>query len=257
MLREVQVDSSHGVVTKPVGRDRLICEVRMTRSAYELARRGTLFRVPNVLDYDLAGQWIKLEYIPNTVPLHRLLHSHHAPFDLFERVGKIAAEIHRDLTPPHQNILGLPPEFDHVGPKAFLHGDLNLINVRYDAEHDQLVLFDWSASPLIGGAANWGTVYWDVANFVRATLTAPPIRLTGRTIRRQLADRFLKSYVDHSGHGPLGRPFFDYCRKIHEFYSGKDKARLAWYRYVRYAALNLSNCRRYLNKKIEEGYVFS
>lgn len=250
MPRDIRIDELNGVVTKPVERDKLMCEVRMTCAAQELADEGKLFRVPKVIDYDLAEEWIKLEYIPGTVPLHFLLRSPQPPVEVFRRVGKIAAHIHRNIKLDQQHILPLPQEFDRHGPKSFLHADLNHINVHYQSATDQLVFFDWSSSPLIGRIANWGSVYWDLAHFVRSAIVAPPIQLSRKRARWLLADTFLQSYVDHAECGALGRPFFDYCKFVHGFFTGKDRARLQWYRYLRYAVMNLSSYRRYLEAKI-------
>ena len=252
MPRSIQIDEQNGVVTKAIDRAALMAEVRMTQLAYDLARQGKLFRVPRVVDYDLGQQWIKLEYIPDTVPLHFLLRSSSVPAHLFERAGRIVAQLHGQLKPDSQHLLPLPSGVDREGPKSFVHGDLNLVNLRYLAATDELVLLDWSASPLIGAAANWGTVYWDLAHFARSTIVSPPIRLTGKRIRWLLADTFLHSYVDHAGLDPLGGPFFDYCRDIHRFFAIKERAMLPWYRYLRFAVLNQRSFPRYVAHKLAE-----
>ena len=232
-------------------------EVRMTQSAYRLAQATSRFRVPNIVGYDVSEQWIKLEYIDGTVPLHHLLRPKNVPVEVFDRAARIVALIHRDLELSREYAKPLPPQFDQVGPKAFLHGDLYLINVRYRPATDELVLIDWSSSPLIGMVANWGTVYWDVGFFVRSIVASPPIRVTGKRIRHDVADAFLQRYVEYSGMGPLGRPFFEYCRELASFLKYHDRRRLEWYRYLRYRTLNLSSFRRYLDRRIAEGREFS
>lgn len=257
MTRQVQIDADDGVVIKPVGREHLMCEVRMTQRACELAATSGLFRVPRVVDFDLSKQWIKLQYIPDTVPLFYLFRSGEPLTHIFARAGRVVAQIHDLLKLDEEFILPLPPSIDRGGPRAFVHGDLNLINVRYHPATDDLVLFDWASSPLIGVIANWGTVYWDLAHFARSTIVSPPIRLTGKKIRWDLADTFLRTYVEHAQQGALERPFFDYCRYIHRFFKGNERNHLQWYRYWRLAALNLSSFGRYVERKIADDSVFS
>jgi hypothetical protein len=257
MTRPIQIDPHSGVATKSVDAATLMAEVRMTECAYDLAHRGKLFRVPRLVSYDVAQQSITLEYISDTVPLHYLLRSDPVPVHLFARAGQVVAQLHCHLKLDQQYLAPLPPSIDGPGPKSFLHSDLNLINVRYRAQTDELVLLDWSSSPLIGAAANWGTVYWDLAHFVRSTIVSPPIRLAGKEARWKLADAFLQSYVDHAGLGPLDEAFFLYCRGIHVFFKRNERAHLQWYRYLRYAMLNLSSFRKYVNRKLDTGVSIS
>jgi hypothetical protein len=257
MTRAVHIDHRAGVVTKPVARDGLMCEVRMTQAAYELASGGSLFRVPRVVAYDLSEQWIKLEYIDGTVPLHHLLRQKNAPAEVFDRAARTVALIHRDLQLAPEHRRPLPPEFDRGGPQAFLHGDLYLINVRYRPATEELVLIDWSSSPLIGMAANWGTVYWDLAFFLRSLVASPPIRLTGKQMRYDLADAFLQTYVTCLGQGVLGRPFFQYCSEIASFLNYHNRGTLAWYKYLRFHLFNVTGFQRYLEQRMAEGREFS
>lgn len=258
MTRPVHIDQRAGVVTKPVDQASLMCEVRMTQSAHELAQGGSLFRVPEVVGYDLSEQWIKLEYIDGTVPLHHLLRSKTSPIELFERAARIVAQVHRHLELDQKYVVPLPPKFDRDGPKSFMHGDLNLVNLRYRAATDELVLIDWSPSPLIGVPANWGTVYWDVAFFLRSIIVAPPIRWMGRQARHDLADAFLQRYVADSGNGPLARPFYEYCLEMHSFFAAKEKRHLkTWYRYLRYWALSLNSFQQYIDRRTAGGREFS
>jgi thiamine kinase-like enzyme len=175
---------------------------------------------------------------------------------VIEHCGKSVSYFHKNIRCDEQDVVRIPPEFDQVGHKAFLHGDLNARNVQYDTNSNELVIIDWSLSPAIGRPGNWGSVYWDVAKFVRSIMVEPPVAFTGRRRRRDLADIFLESYVSHSGLGPMGRDFFEYCSRIHGFFNTRNRSSLQWYRYLRYALLNLENFKAYVRERLDHNRVF-
>jgi tRNA A-37 threonylcarbamoyl transferase component Bud32 len=82
---------------------------------------------------------------------------------------------------------------------VFLHGDLTSNNICIDENDMELVIVDWSASPLVGRVPTCGPRGFDVIYFVRHLHMSAPWARTLTWPADALSDRFIRAYVDSYG----------------------------------------------------------
>jgi hypothetical protein len=195
--RPIHLDPAGGVVTKFVKPASLMCEVRMTQCAHELATQHQgLFRVPRVVDYDLSQHWIKLEYISDTAPLFCLLGSRSVPLEMFQRAGRPWPRCSQRL---EASIAGPAGHRCPLGPKAFVHVVRD--RARYRGASDELVCWISGFAMIDDRQLEASTGTW---HFTRSLMVSPPIGWRA-AFRWRLADAFCRrTWTAHLG--PLGGP---------------------------------------------------
>jgi hypothetical protein len=156
--------------------------VKAERLARVARRNG--FTAPAVLNVDVDRQVITYEWFDGLTPLRTAYLEHtirepdaEAP-ELFERVGRVLAHIHRDLTLDERVPWEAPATFREdlerrLGPnaiellartpQAFLHGDFGFGNVHLEERTGRIVVLDPSPNGyLTTHPSTFASIYLDV-----------------------------------------------------------------------------------------------
>ncbi len=240
----MRIDDKLQTITKPVPAVRFEMELAMSREAHRISALQHRFTVPQIIRSNPEEGTISLEYYPNLRSIRSFLDDS----EIMPRLVRMAAEslayVHANLSPEKK--IGLPPELDlpeRPETGVFLHGDYTIENVQVDNALEKLVILDWSLTPLVNCAANWGTFYWDLGWMVKSILVMPPFRCFRNREREGLADIFIQNYMRASGHKLEPAIFGPYLQRIHRIFSAKARKYLGW-RYLRQWR-NYENMRRY------------
>jgi len=193
----VQIDREHGFIKKYILPQKFEDEFSASKSGQAIGEASGLFYSPKVLEYNRDQSWIKFEYIPGLAALRSFFPSQDPQlFELLKKVGVILDYIHNNL---HlEKVHPIPDRFDCEGKHVVLHGDFNSLNILYDHQNNRIVIIDWSLSPLIRGTGNWGVCYFDVAWMINSIFASPPFMKFDYPYRKDLADVFIKSYLQSS-----------------------------------------------------------
>jgi Phosphotransferase enzyme family len=206
----------------------LACEVEKTAAAGKIGADTGLFRVPRVLDFDPRRGVAVLERLDGLVPLASVLRGTDPAAPLLARVAAALAAVHRDLRLRDAPAVPLPGPWAAPGDECWLHGDFGTRNVMLGPA-SELVILDWSASPLIGGRANFGTAYFDVATFAGLLFKqAPPWR--GRRRPEQRAGEFVGAYLAHAGRRADAAALGRYLAQFHGARAAVWRERLPWWK---------------------------
>jgi hypothetical protein len=182
------------MITKTAAPHLMRVEVEKMRTAYRIGKTSRLFRVPEVLAHDEAKGQVTLEWIAEMQPVRRSILGAAQRGPLMERMGRVLATIHRELSLPAEMLVPLPPEFALPGTEVFLHGDFSANNVHLERRHSEIVVLDWQMTSMHGGAATHGSRYFDLIWFVNCLLWTPSARyLLGDPVA-PLIRPFLESY---------------------------------------------------------------
>lgn len=195
-----KVEFSGNRVIKKVSSSQIELEASMTMAAYRLAQSSGMFRVPKVIEFSKENERLTLEYIPNIKPLYLFMNDKEIMRKIMEKSGACLAFIHKNLKPDNEKI----SLFDKLNftieneQNCFLHGDYSLVNVQYDIHSGQLVIIDWSLTPLLNSSANFGSIYWDIGWHLIEIIAMPPYYLFRSNYRCELANIFLENYFKNS-----------------------------------------------------------
>jgi hypothetical protein len=150
----------NGRVAKKAGPLNLLeVEALKTRLGHANGEESGLFYVPKVIRLIRGTGILETEYIDNLVTLQQLAIRRDVNLlPLLNRAGRALAVIHERLVLPDENKHALSPEW--MGTSAdnvFIHGDYVNINLGWEPSSDRLVVMDWSAAPVTGKKATYGS----------------------------------------------------------------------------------------------------
>lgn len=186
-------------VVKHGNPDAIAAEAVKTRNAAEIAGQSCLFRVPELLDHDVENGVLVFERIRHFVPIAHPIAYGRMGTDLVNRCATALATIHQRLEIADQFRDELPsPLNGNEDDRVNLHGDFNTANIVYIAQTDDLVVLDWSLSPLLGGRGTVGSACVDVAWFIQGLFVRPSTYILSRR-PAPCADLFLQAYEDKVG----------------------------------------------------------
>lgn len=145
--------------------ERTRVELMKTQLGAEIGRATALFRTPRIVSNDLTAGSITFERLHGFSNLQRALTTCPRPDRLVERVGQTLAAIHNQLSLPYEYVIPLPDFGVHLQTQpVFIHGDFSTGNIFYNAQRDELVVIDWSATDwLADGTGTKGPRYVDLA----------------------------------------------------------------------------------------------
>jgi len=155
-----------GTIEKTDAPERLRVEVEKTMRAFDIGQRTGLFRVPELVEYDELRGVAAFEKLAHLVSIRQELTFGSDHQSVTERTARALAAVHDLLELPEEMTLSLPDELREEGNAVFLHGDFSFNNVFLDARSGELVILDWQMTKIHGGAATYGTRYFDVVWFI-------------------------------------------------------------------------------------------
>jgi hypothetical protein len=187
-----------GNIARKTGEPSLLAvESIKTRLAREIGEESGLFYVPKVLNFDAQAGVLEFERLEGLVTLLNLgVCGDDRLFELLKKAGQALAVIHEKLVLPEEMKHELPAEW--VGPpdeNVFIHGDFASINVCSHEPSGQLVILDWSAAPLMGRTATFGSRYFDVLWFTSCLFHGVPGKEVFRQHPERMAETFFQSYA--------------------------------------------------------------
>jgi len=197
--------------------DLMRVEVEKTRRARKISMQCGLFRVPKVLDYDQSTGTIKFEFMRSIQTFSEAIASVHSIEPLMENLGQSLAIVHKNLWLPDDMVVLLPEDYCLAGTDVFLHGDLSLRNVCFDANNSsQIVILDWQATVKIGEQATYGSRYFDIMWFVYNLFYRPVGRAKYKigVPPALMAEPFLRGYFKATDYSYDYQEIFGYMKRF-------------------------------------------
>lgn len=217
-MRHNTIHFGKTTVTKTAAPDQMRVEVEKTKRAYKIGKDCSLFRVPEVLDFDDANGIAVFERLDGIEPIHDVVSWGQEYNTLVDQLGKALAIIHRDLTLPSDMLVPLPAELDLPGNQVYFHGDLSVYNVCVGRRWPTIALLDWQMTALFGGQATFGTRYFDLLFFIGNLFYRPTIRYLFGNPVLPVVIKFINAYFKES--------YFKYDDDEFSFYAENYFAKL-------------------------------
>ncbi|MHC4432715.1 MAG: protein kinase family protein [Planctomycetota bacterium] len=175
----------------------LAVEAAKASRALEIGEDCGLFSVPKVVKLDPEAGVLEFERLNGLVTLLDLaIRKDPRLNDLLEKTGKALAAIHAELTLCEEMKHELPAEWMNCrDDNVFIHGDFACINVCFHEPLDELVILDFSAAPMVGRTATYGSRYFDVLLFVSSLFHGAPYRRVLNWDAGKMARTFLRGYA--------------------------------------------------------------
>jgi hypothetical protein len=185
----------------------LAVEALKSEKAAQIGRDSGLFYVPTIVRFDEKNGQLDFERLHSLVTLAQLaIDGDSRLFSLLGQTGQALATIHKRLVLPEQFRVDLPVEWmDAEQDNVFIHGDLATINVCYHGPTGNLVMLDWSAAPLLGRRATYGSRYFDVLWFASCLFHSAPYDRLFSWKAESMADAFLRGYAKTISAGKFSR----------------------------------------------------
>jgi hypothetical protein len=184
-------------------------EAAKTIAAARVADDTGLFRVPRLIRHDRKRGLIVYERVPGLMPLCRAC----ADDDGARRLGTATARalraVHEGLHLDEALSEPLPVIWQDTRlPSAFVHGDFNAGNVRWDSQAGQVVILDWLMSDLWGGRGTLGPTCFDALWFIHSVAFEASGHRRSR-LATGIIDAFVAGFFDQSGlgRGPVVREY--------------------------------------------------
>lgn len=190
-----------GSVARKTGEPSLLAvEAAKARAARHVGQDTGLFYVPEVLRCDAEAGTLECERLNGLARLFDLAAAGDSRVgELMRRAGMALAAVHEKLVLPGEMRQDLPGDWtDGGGEDVFIHGDYVCINVCYQQPSGRLVIVDWSAAPLMGRTATFGSRYFDILWFASSVFRVAPWRRLGRWDAEGMVREFLAGYRDVS-----------------------------------------------------------
>jgi hypothetical protein len=203
-------------VIKTSAPDLMRVEVEKARRAFEIGKDCSLFRVPEVLDYDESKGVAVFEWIEQIQPVHDAIFMANKVKPILEMAGRSLAIIHKKLTLPGEMAIALPLEIDSPGTEVFLHGDFNGCNICFEKHSSRIVILDWQTTVLHGGQATYGSRYFDLIWFVDYILWNPTLHYIWVDPVNPLINVFIKSYFKEAEILHDAETFIQYAKSFFE-----------------------------------------
>ena len=192
-LRHSTIHFASDTVTKSSRPDLMRVEIEKTRRASSIGKNCGLFRVPEILNYNETKGVAVFERL-NIEPMSKAVPWGGDRITLAKNLGTALAIIHRELTLPTDMIIPLPEEFAFPHDEVFLHGDLSVDNVCVGTVWPPITVIDWQMTCHLGGAATYGTRYFDIFWFISNLINRPYTRFLFFDPVAPVARVFLESY---------------------------------------------------------------
>jgi tRNA A-37 threonylcarbamoyl transferase component Bud32 len=196
MNKKIQVID--GIGRKIVQPDSFSIELEKTKQAGRIGEQTGLFYVPRIMGFNEKESFIDYEYIDGLHTVQEITISNHSQLiNIYTRIGAALAAIHNNLILPPEMKKNLPdiwmhPESDNI----FIHGDFTLHNVCFHKATNRIVILDWSAAPFIGAQHTFGSRYFDITWFIYYIFHFLPAKTITRWRAKNMADAFLKGYIE-------------------------------------------------------------
>jgi len=177
----------------------LAVEAAKTRLAAKIAKDSCLFNVTKVLDFDQKKAVLDFELLKNIIHLDNVAKRNDSRiYEFCHMVGRALAVVHDRLVLPDEMKHNLPCEW-MGSPKenVFIHGDLVGCNICIDDSSGQVVIVDWSAAPLLGRTATYGSMYYDIIWFIIHTFYNAPKRCLFNWDAPGMINAFLAGYAEY------------------------------------------------------------
>ncbi len=197
VLRHSVVNFRMNTVIKRSEPDLMKIEIEKNRRAFNIGKRSGLFSVPKILDYDEARGEAVFERL-DIEPVSRAVPWGVGRDSLAKKLGSALAVIHEQLILPEEMTIPLPDEFSFCHDEVFLHGDLSVDNVCVDATRQTLTIIDWQTTCHVGGAATYGTRYFDIFWFISNLINRPYARFLFSNPVAPVTEIFLKAYFQEA-----------------------------------------------------------
>jgi tRNA A-37 threonylcarbamoyl transferase component Bud32 len=166
-----------------------------TKQAASIAASSSLFRVPEIISFDLSKGEIVFERLYGLKNLIEALFYHRDPFCLLEKVGLALAIIHNKFFLPEKFSSPLPTLGIEIETNpVYVHGDFSWENVMFHPERDELVVIDWAIAPWLDRRGSFGPCFLDLGILMQGLFIrrpGAPYRLSGPEL---LGRTFLQSY---------------------------------------------------------------
>jgi tRNA A-37 threonylcarbamoyl transferase component Bud32 len=212
MQRHSKVEIKKDTVIKTASPELMRVEVEKTRRAHKIAEDCGLFRVPEVLDYDEVRGIAVFERLNGIVPICDAVSWGEEYNMVADKLGKTLAIIHRKLILPSDMIVHLPTSLQFSGNEVFLHGDLSVYNVLIDDSMRKITIIDWQMTNVFGGAATYGTRYFDLVFFIANLYNRPTTQYLFNDPVLPVATKLLEAYFKEAAVEYEGDKFSFYAQ---------------------------------------------
>ncbi|KPK43184.1 MAG: hypothetical protein AMJ65_06490 [Phycisphaerae bacterium SG8_4] len=175
----------------------LVVEAAKASRALEIGKDTGLFSVPKVVNLDAEAGVLEFERLSGLETLLDLaVRKDRRLPELLEKAGRALAAIHAELTLPQEMKHELQAEWMNCcDDNVFIHGDFACVNVCFHDPSDELVILDFSAAPMVGRTATFGSRYFDILLFMSSLFHGAPYRSVLSWDAGIMAGTFLRGYV--------------------------------------------------------------
>jgi hypothetical protein len=175
-------------------------EVAKNKCAYNIAEQTKLFKVPKVLDFNVARAQVEFEFIPGLKSIRDIVISEEMAKPLMRRIGLALAAIHKNLKLPDDMLVPLPQSYDMTGTEVFLHGDYGFANIYVGSNDERIIILDWQATRKVDVPATYGSRYFDLMCFIYNIFYRPLGRKRYKMTvpAAPMALEFLRGYFEKS-----------------------------------------------------------
>lgn len=215
-------------VTKTASPKLMRVEVEKTRRAFEIGKRSGLFRVPEVYDFDETAGTAVFERLHGIDPVKRVINGPGRHEALMDRIGRVLAVIHDELSLPDDMVVLLPPELDLPGTEVFLHGDFNAANVFVERVSKLIVVLDCQMTSRHGGKATYGSRYFDVIWFVNYLLWSPTWRYLVNDPASPVINAFIETYLREADKSGEKSRLSEYSKRFFSVKRPKREEHASW-----------------------------
>jgi hypothetical protein len=214
-MRHSVIHFGKNTITKTATPERMHVEVEKTLRAIKIGKSCGLFQVPQIIEYDETNGIAVFELLDIKSVVKGV--SWGDPLiNLAKHLGASLAIIHQELILPDEMRIPLPSEFSLPYDEVFLHGDLSISNICISGSWPPLTIIDWQMTPLYGGAATYGTRYFDILWFINNLINNRSIRFLFGNPVQPVAIAFMKSYFQKSQFSYDRNKFTAYAKRFFE-----------------------------------------
>jgi len=209
-MKNAVIEFKDHIVRKTSNAYVLSIEAAKIKRAAKIGKNSGLFDVPEIVNFNAETGVIEFERIKGLITLFDLMVRKDAQvFELLKKAGMALAVIHEELVLPDEMKMNLSNEWMGFGGDVFCHGDFTSENVCFDKSSNRLVILDWSAPPILGGAQTYGTRYFDLVWCTYDLFFGMPAGSIGQWHACKMADSFLEGYLSSSVYGLSASIFKD------------------------------------------------
>lgn len=170
------------------------------REAHRVAQEDEGFYVPAVLDYQSDSGNLRLENIPELIPLNKRSGAEDKITELAVRIGQSLGTLHRCMKLPPDASIPAPDQWQgRPDTLVAVHGDFSLKNIYWYPDTNTLALLGWHNKSSLDFYCTTATRYLDLVRFVQSLLIHRQFHTEAKSNFLQDVQSFLNGYQQTAG----------------------------------------------------------